>query len=41
MELVNLSFFSIGGWGIDLDYCGVEWFTLEMNQDHSVFLAPN
>ena len=24
------------GQGIDLDYCDVEWFTLEMNRDHSV-----
>ena len=23
-------------WDIDLDYCDVEWFTLETNQDHSV-----
>ena len=23
------------GWGIDLDYCGAEWFALEMNRDHS------
>ena len=23
-------------WGITLDYCDIEWFTLEMNQDHSV-----
>ena len=23
----------IGGWGIDLDYCDVEWFALGMNQD--------
>ena len=22
--------------GIDLDYCDVEWFALEMNEDHSV-----
>ena len=22
--------------GIHLGYCGVEWFALEMNQDHSV-----
>ena len=29
-------FFSITGWGIDLDYCIVEWFALEINQDHSV-----
>ena len=24
------------GWGIDLDYCDIEWFALEMNSDHSV-----
>ena len=23
-------------WGIDLDYCGIEWFALETNRDHSV-----
>ena len=23
-------------WGIDLDYCDIEWFALEMNRDHSV-----
>ena len=23
-------------WCIDLDYCDVKWFALEMNQDHSV-----
>ena len=28
--------FSIGGWGIDLDYCDTEWFAFEMNRDHSV-----
>ena len=33
---VQLSFFSITGWGIDLDYCDIEWFALEMNTDHSV-----
>ena len=22
------------GWGIDLDYCDIEWFDLEMNRDH-------
>ena len=26
------------GWGIDLDYCDIEWLALEMNRDHSVFL---
>ena len=25
-------------WGIDLDYCDIEWFALEMNRDHSVVL---
>ena len=33
---VQPSFFSITGWGIDLDYCDIEWFALEMNRDHSV-----
>ena len=36
MELFNFSFFSISGCGIDLDYCDIESFTLEMNRDHSV-----
>ena len=36
IELFNFSFFSITGWGIDLDYCDVEWFALETNRDHSV-----
>ena len=27
---------SITGWGINLDYCDIEWFALEMNKDHSV-----
>ena len=30
MELFNVSFFSITGWGIDLYYCDVEWFSLEI-----------
>ena len=30
------SFFSNCHWGIDLDYCGIEWFALETNRDHSV-----
>ena len=33
---VQLSFFSVTGWGIDLDYCDTEWFALETNRDHSV-----
>ena len=32
----NFSFFSITGWGIDLDYSDTEWFALETNRDHSV-----
>ena len=24
------------GWDIDLDYCDIEWFALEMNRDLSV-----
>ena len=36
MELFSFSFFSITGWGIDLDYCDIEWFALETNRDHSV-----
>ena len=23
-------------WGIDLDYCDIEWFALEINRNHSV-----
>ena len=33
---VQQCFFSITGWGIDLDYCGIEWFALETNRDHSI-----
>ena len=36
IEPFNLSFFGIGRWGIDLDYCDIECFALETNQDHSV-----
>ena len=35
IETFNFSFFSVTGWGIDLDYCDIEWFALEMNRDHS------
>ena len=31
-----LTSFSVTGWGIDLDYCDIEWFALETNRDHSV-----
>ena len=39
---ITFSFFSISGWGIDLDYCGVEWFALKMNWYLSVVfeIAP-
>ena len=36
MEPFNFSFFSITGQGIDLDYCDIEWFALEMDRNHSV-----
>ena len=36
IELFNFSFFSVTGWGIDLDYCDIEGFALEMNRDHFV-----
>ena len=33
--MFNFNLFSY--WpGIDLDYCDIEWFALEMNRDHSV-----
>ena len=42
IELVNFNFFSTSGLGIDLDYCDVKWFALEMNRDYSVIfeVAP-
>ena len=33
---LDFSFFSITGWGIDLDYRDIEWFALETNRGHSV-----
>ena len=36
IELFNFSFFSVTGWGIDVDYCDIEWFALVTNRDHSV-----
>ena len=36
LELLNSSFFTITDWDIDLDYCDIEWFALEMNRYHSV-----
>ena len=42
IEPFNFSFFGICSWGIDLDYCDIEWFALETNRDHSVIfeIAP-
>ena len=36
IEPFNFRFFSVTGWGIDLDYCDIEWFALETTRDHSV-----
>ena len=36
IEPFNFIFFSITGWGIDLDYHDSEWFALETYTDHSV-----
>ena len=35
MKLFNFSFFGISGWGIDLDYCDIEWFCLGNEQRSS------
>ena len=32
----HIQLFGISGWSIDLDYCDIEWFALEMNRDYSV-----
>ena len=32
----NFSFFSVTGWGIDLDYHDIEWFALKTNRDRPV-----
>ena len=36
LRTIQLTFFSITGQVIDLDYCDIDWFALEMNKDHSV-----
>ena len=33
---IQLQLLSITCWGIALDYCDIEWFSLEMSRDHSV-----
>ena len=35
-KTVQLQFFSVTGWGIDLDYRDIRCFALETNRDHSV-----
>ena len=42
IELFNFSFFSVTGWGTDLDYSDVECFAWETDRDHSVIfeIAP-
>ena len=39
---VQLQLLSSTGQSIDVDYCDIEWFALEMNRDHSVVfeIAP-
>ena len=39
---IKFSFFGISNWSIDLDYCDIERFALEMNRDHCVVfeIAP-
>ena len=41
-RIFNFCFFSITGWGTDLDYHDIEWSALETNRDHSVIfeIAP-
>ena len=38
MELFNFRSFRVTGCGIDLDYCVIGWFAVEMNRDHSVIV---
>ena len=35
---VQLQLLQLTGQGIDLDYHDIEWFALETNRDHSVFV---
>ena len=39
----DFSFFSVTGQGIDLDYCDIEWFAVEMTEIILLFLRlhPN
>ena len=42
LRTIQLQFFRINVWGIDLDYCDIEWFALEMNSNHLLIyeIAP-
>ena len=42
-RIFKFTFLSISGWGIDLNYCEIEWFALEMSKNCSVIFecAPN
>ena len=35
-RIIQLQLLQITGWGIDLDYCDIEWFALDTNRDLSV-----
>ena len=35
-RIIEICFFSVTVWDIDLDNCDIEWFALETNRDHSV-----
>ena len=35
-KTIQLQLLQHTGWGIDLDYCDIEWFALEMNRDYSI-----
>ena len=41
IEPVNFSFFSISDWGIDLDYCDVEWFAWKQTEIILSFLRSH
>ena len=34
---VQLQFFSISGWSIDLGHCDIEWLASEMNKKNLIF----
>ena len=37
IEPSNFSLLGITVWGINLDYCNIEWFTLEMSKNSVIF----